>query len=742
MTEHPHDEIDAALERRLTSAFDTELRVARADIERRPLRPAPRSTSLRLAAIALAVVVAISGGLVFRALGLGTAVGPPDSMPGQYGGETVLTVQGALDRLAAATNDRPLLVGGWLQRLDGEPYCDDHPLTGCKARVTPSVEEVAPALWVSLDGRPAPQAGWVVLRVHTHDGRSSSCTPELRSVCEEAVVVEAMEWHDPNAVIAYPVEPTPSTTERALPSTAPGDDPIPATMLGLPVTRLGGLEAASASLPPGQSVILGGWVSPGCLDSGLCDVGTPIYGGPGRSGAVAVLFSSPGTPDLQAGPVVLRVRPARDVPVTCARAPTCPPALVVEGVLWQEASAHALPLGAPLRVAGVPVMTVTEAGAAIDATDVPAPFLVGGWFRRSIYACPTTFSGDSPLIWRCDHQEIGEESFPARATSDLAFLAGGPMIPADGAVVLRVHAHDPLAVECGAANQARCETVLVVDEVVWSKADAASSPPPTQTPSGVAIPATIFGEPVLSPAEAIAALPGLARTESTLLVGGVLQETTVDCAQQPCDTAGSIVDPDDPTVSIRWIKPGPLAHVQGRVVAELRATEPTATLDRILWRGSAELPVNAPRSIDGPLVQTVSQAIARAEDATDQSPFLVGGWFRSVPLPCPAPLPGTPPINPLVPHCERNTELDEVPTPLSYGATLPAVDVVLLDADIRVPIEPVVLRVHALDPGAAECPPADRATCERQLVVEAVAWTSAEVAPTPLIASPPASSAP
>ncbi|HET7677991.1 MAG TPA: hypothetical protein VFK38_09080 [Candidatus Limnocylindrales bacterium] len=128
-----------------------------------------------------------------------------------------------------------------------------------------------------------------------------------------------------------------------------------------------------------------------------------------------------------------------------------------------------------------------------------------------------------------------------------------------------------------------------------------------------------------------------------------------------------------------------------------------------------------PKVIDGEAVLRPSEASLRVATATDDTPFLVGGWYRTWVGGCLL-LPSPPPPPPL--RCAGGI--------LSEGAEAPRAaplrsDQLRLAIDrVAPPSGAVVLRVHTRDPRAAECVPASRAACERQVVVDQVVWTPAD----------------
>ena len=125
--------------------------------------------------------------------------------------------------------------------------------------------------------------------------------------------------------------------------------------------------------------------------------------------------------------------------------------------------------------------------------------------------------------------------------------------------------------------------------------------------------------------------------------------------------------------------------------------------------------LRAPDPMGEPI--SAAESARRASAARDSTPWLVRGWLVETYHTC---IPRTEPPVPdpvLAPYCGSWYAISDDP---EYDGTEPKLHFL----DVRPPNVSefpalVVLRVHAHDPRATECPLDIRAECERQLVVEA-----------------------
>ena len=294
MTELDDFELLAAFNQRL-SGIDREVPdpVAWPTRLRGSTRTVGLAGSSRLGLAAIAVVVAIA----LRALipGLAGFIGPtpptgsptressrpsspppspaivlgPNGLPTSLGSERVFNVSDAQSHLFVATDATPFLVGGWLD--DAKALCPiaiptaspppillDTGLCG----VWPGLVASPPydssgqpnfiwtrlsVLWtIFLPGssptEPSPPTALgarnfaVVLRVHTHDPRAASCPIGVRPGCDDAVVVNSIEW----------------TSTQDLATPAPLPDPVPTPPISF---RCHPLQLNGPSSGPGATAL-------------------------------------------------------------------------------------------------------------------------------------------------------------------------------------------------------------------------------------------------------------------------------------------------------------------------------------------------------------------------------------------------------------------------------------------------------------------------------------------------------
>jgi hypothetical protein len=123
-------------------------------------------------------------------------------------------------------------------------------------------------------------------------------------------------------------------------------------------------------------------------------------------------------------------------------------------------------------------------------------------------------------------------------------------------------------------------------------------------------------------------------------------------------------------------------------------------------------PGGFPTTINGTPVNVGIDALARWSGATDNGPFLVGGWFDSHLLQSCSPPVGQAGLDPLEARGCSAYPVDGLPGSPIYrdGFAMP-------DGN-----GPIVLRVHTRDPGATRCTPGGRAFCLERTIVEGVVW--------------------
>jgi hypothetical protein len=144
--------------------------------------------------------------------------------------------------------------------------------------------------------------------------------------------------------------------------------------------------------------------------------------------------------------------------------------------------------------------------------------------------------------------------------------------------------------------------------------------------------------------------------------------------------------------------------------------EPTAlpTPQGSLAPAAAERqPGGFPTAIDGAPVYVGLDAEAQWHGATNDTSFLVGGWYDSQSVQTCSPPVGQLGLDPLEARGCSRYGLTGIPGSVVYsdGFTMPGGN------------GPIVLRVHTRDPGAVRCTPDGRAFCLERTVVESVAWS-------------------
>jgi hypothetical protein len=160
--------------------------------------------------------------------------------------------------------------------------------------------------------------------------------------------------------------------------------------------------------------------------------------------------------------------------------------------------------------------------------------------------------------------------------------------------------------------------------------------------------------------------------------------------------------------------------------------------------GPAGLPQDAPfpSEIDGEPVLTPEEARAQLLVADPPSaPFLVGGWIGLVAADCA--FSENFPETPLLAPCDDGVILFDEPQ--GRGGNFAEGLRLVMDQSVAIglgPRDPVVLRVHANDPRAEDCPISYRVRCQRAIVVEEIVWPGApRSSPTPSSPATPADEA-
>jgi hypothetical protein len=162
--------------------------------------------------------------------------------------------------------------------------------------------------------------------------------------------------------------------------------------------------------------------------------------------------------------------------------------------------------GLPVSIDGETVLVGSEAKARAGASPDPTPFLVGGWLYDGKALCPAGAVPTGPELLQTGWCGIWPALEPS-PTSDpndsqsiwTIFLPGfspAEPIPPSGnatpevAVVLRVHTHDPAAIECPITERAECGLAVIVDTVEWTS--LAPQPSASPLPPVSALPLDYF----------------------------------------------------------------------------------------------------------------------------------------------------------------------------------------------------------------------------------------------------------
>ena len=251
MDDHENGVDDPRLNDRLKSWFDAEVHEARVDLHRSTLRavrgPAMRSRmiggSLTLLALIAIVIAAGTSRLPLISPGNGPSpdpsvgnsdtapptivqTNPPPSPPAATAIVGARYADGIPSRLdgapvlrptsiaaSAPGDDSSFLIGGWsfdfgaiviacsLMVVVPPPYGPR-----CGTQFLAETPTYGGEVLVLLDRwTSAIPAGPVVLRVHRHDRRAETCTPEARNACESMAVIEAAVWTGDDVTAALPI---------------------------------------------------------------------------------------------------------------------------------------------------------------------------------------------------------------------------------------------------------------------------------------------------------------------------------------------------------------------------------------------------------------------------------------------------------------------------------------------------------------------------------------------------------
>jgi hypothetical protein len=195
-----------------------------------------------------------------------------------------------------------------------------------------------------------------------------------------------------------------------------------------------------------------------------------------RIGLLLLVLVSGCAPSVTPAPSVA-ITPGPTAAVTSS--PTAPPAPT-------PAATTALVLGSdglPTMLDGQPVYRPSGAsGVTLDDT----PFLVGGWTRFQGLSCPSAASSTPPTPVQAAALALLWSGCPAGTVladiphgADLWWQLRNPaglIFPDPGAIVVRVHTHDPAARNCPPESFANCDGAIVIEAVLWDRPGPLPSP--------------------------------------------------------------------------------------------------------------------------------------------------------------------------------------------------------------------------------------------------------------------------
>lgn len=222
---------DDRLQVRIRAAFSSEQQRAESDLRSHPIQPRlhgrRRHTVAIVATAALVIAVAATTSVLIheaRPLAGGGPTGSPvatalpvrtaspdrysDGIPRTFDGQPVLRWADAVAKAETTTDATPFFAAAWLDIYKGwhscpaghvDPSAPNSWISAVCTDIRASVD--AGATPVGLDGVATfhfanfadLNTGPAILRVHTHDSRSTECGPE-RAVCERMIVVDGPVW--------------------------------------------------------------------------------------------------------------------------------------------------------------------------------------------------------------------------------------------------------------------------------------------------------------------------------------------------------------------------------------------------------------------------------------------------------------------------------------------------------------------------------------------------------------------
>jgi hypothetical protein len=138
--------------------------------------------------------------------------------------------------------------------------------------------------------------------------------------------------------------------------------------------------------------------------------------------------------------------------------------------------------GIPRTFDGQPVLRWSDALALRLTAKDDTPFLVAAWLDviTGPMSCPAmSVDPSAPDSWTsnvCTGETVSAEAGGPYSNGEEASFRFIQSYPSTGPAILRVHVHDPRAVQCG-TQRAICDAMLVVESVVWS-GDSYTAPEP------------------------------------------------------------------------------------------------------------------------------------------------------------------------------------------------------------------------------------------------------------------------
>ena len=197
-------------------------------------------------------------------------------------------------------------------------------------------------------------------------------------------------------------------------------------------------------------------------------------------GVLAVILAVSGCTGAPSGSTSSPTTSGSTASVPVSPMVTLTPSPSQSGASSPSPAAGAYPDGIPRTIDGQPVLRAADIAAHLAGAPTAAPFLLGGWSAGVLaLPCPYQMSPPPELAPHCRLEyEFGDRPGTSSLTSQL-FLISDVALPPSGPVVLRVHAHDPLATQCPPTVRSECEAALVIDGSAWTPAPAGAIAAPS-----------------------------------------------------------------------------------------------------------------------------------------------------------------------------------------------------------------------------------------------------------------------